>query len=43
MQNYKGVTAYNSLNNPGYINFLQALDIPFMFGCVSSPERQVIL
>ena len=46
MQNYKGVTAYNSLNNPGILNFLQELDIPFMFGFVNNisglDSRQIL-
>ncbi len=32
MQNYKGTTACNSLNNPGTIEFYHHLKIPFLFG-----------
>ena len=35
MQNYNGVIAYNSLNNPGTIEFLKALNVPFLRGAVN--------
>ena len=34
MQNYKGTTACNSLNNPGTTEFYHHLKIPFLFGVV---------
>jgi hypothetical protein len=46
MQNYNGVTAYNSLNNPGTIEFLKALNVPFLIGAVNNisglDSRQIL-
>ena len=29
MQDYRGIKSYNSLNQPSYLRFLEALDVPF--------------
>ena len=46
MQNYYGVTAYNSLNNPGTIEFLKAMNVPFLLRSVNNiagfDSRQIL-